>query len=146
MAKLITSNQFVTGVLCALVLSGTKTLRLVGSKTDEAFANAYQDLVSRMKEMDIIPDFSLAVDPFHGDSETLRETLYAARQKGIVSINNPSFKTIEIQLGGEEAGEFLSHLPLPANYFLSVTERFFSSGDVESGRGDDSANYIADEA
>jgi hypothetical protein len=145
MARLITSNQFVTGVLCALVLAGIKQLRLVGSKTDEAFAKAYRDMVSRMKDLDVIPDFSLAVDPFHGDSETLRETLYAARQKGIVSINNPSFKTIEIQLANEEADEFLSHLPLPADYFVGVAEKYFSSGEVPSGRGDDPANYIADE-
>jgi hypothetical protein len=44
MARLITSNQFVTGVLSALALSGTKQLRLIGSKTDEAFAKAYGDL------------------------------------------------------------------------------------------------------
>lgn len=145
MAKLITSNQFVTGVLCALALGGIKQLRLAGARTDEAFAKAYDDLVSQMADMDVTPDFSLSVDPFHGDSETLRETLYAARQKGIVSINNPSFKTIEIELGNDEADEFLSRLPLPADYFLNIAKKYFSSGDVESGRGDESATYFADE-
>jgi hypothetical protein len=146
MAKLITSNQFVTGVLCALALDGTRQLKLVGSKTDRAFSEAYEDLVSQMKTLDIIPDFSLATDPFHGDSETLRETLYAARQKGIVSINNPSFKTVEIELNNEEASEFLSHLPLPADYFVNIAKKYFSSGDVESAPGDDPEPYFADEA
>jgi hypothetical protein len=146
MAKLITSNQFVTGVLCALALGGIKQLRLAGSKTDEAFAKAYCDLVAQMKEMDVVPDFSLAVDPFHGDSETLRETLYAARQKGIVSINNPSFKTVEIELADDEAGEFLAHLPLPADYFLNIATKYFSSGEIDGEPSDESANYFADEA
>ncbi|MGY4160759.1 hypothetical protein ACVINW_006601 [Bradyrhizobium sp. USDA 4461] len=110
MSKLITSSQFVTGLLCALKLRGVSKLRLIGSQTDAAFAQAYEDLVERMKELDVTPDFSLATDLFHGDSETLRETLYAARQKGIVSINNPSFKTVEIEVDDAEAEEFLRRL------------------------------------
>lgn len=143
--KLITSNQFVTGVLSALTLGGIKQLRLVGSRTDEMFANAYGDLVSQMSITGVVPDFSLAADHFHGNSETLRETLYAARQKGIVSINNPSFKTIEIELTNDEADEYLSQLPLPAEYFLELAKKYFPSGELQSGRGDGPASYLADE-
>ncbi len=132
MSKLVTSGQFVTGLLCALKLHGVAKLRLIGSQTDEAFAKAYADLVGRMKELDVVLDFSLATDRYHGDSETLRETLYAARQKGIVSINNPSFKTVEIELDDEEAREFLNRLPLPPEYFDSMVEKYFPPTISES--------------
>jgi hypothetical protein len=132
MSKLVTSSQFVTGLLCALKLHGISSLKLIGSQTDAAFAKAYDDLVGRMRELDVILDFSLATDLYHGDSETLRETLYAARQKGIVSINNPSFKTIEIQLDADEAKEFLSRLPLSADYFDSMVEKYFPATVSES--------------
>jgi hypothetical protein len=132
MSKLITSSQFVTGLLCALKLQGVRKLKLIGSQTDAAFAKAYEDLVGRMKELDVVLDFSLATDLYHGDSETLRETLYAARQKGIVSINNPSFKTIEIELDDDEAEEFLSQLPLSADYFGSMVEKYFPATVSES--------------
>jgi hypothetical protein len=132
MSTLITSNQFVTGLLCALKLHGVQKLKLIGSQTDAAFAKAYEDLVGRMKELDLVVDFSLATDLYHGDSETLRETLYAARQKGIVSINNPSFKTVEIELDEGEAEEFLSQLPLSADYLSSMVEKYFPDSVSES--------------
>ena len=133
--KLITSNQFVTGVLSALTLGGIKQLRLVGSRTDEMFANAYGDLVSQMSITGVVARLLLGrPDHFHGNSETLRETLYAARQKGIVSINNPSFKTIEIELTNDEADEYLSQLPLPAEYFFELQR---STSRQESFRVDE---------
>lgn len=56
----------------------------------------------------------------------------AARQKGIVSINNPSFKTIEIELDDHEAEEFLNQLPLSADYFGDMVEKYFPATVSES--------------
>jgi hypothetical protein len=130
MPKLLTANQFVTGLLCSLRLRGVSQLKLVGSDTDAAFAKAYDNLLAHRRELDVIPDFTLAPNPYHGDSETLRETLYAARQKGIVSINNPSFKTVEIELDEEEASDFLSRSPLPRDYFSDMVEKYFAHRDM----------------
>src|SRR6267154_65007 len=144
MTALLTSNEFVTGLLCELKLRGVDQLRLAGSTTDAKFAKAYDDLISRSKEFDIAVDFSLATDPYHGDSETLRETLYAARQKGIVAINNPSFKTVEIQLDDREAVEFLDRVPLPRQYWSDIVEKYFSPQDLErSDRASDTIEFFA---
>ena len=145
MTSLLTANEFVTGLLCALKIRGVDQLRLAGSTTDSKFAKAYDDLISRSKAFDIVVDFSLATDPYHGDSETLRETLYAARQKGIVAINNPSFKTVEIQLDPQEAHEFLDRVPLPRQYWSDIVDKYFSPQELEhSDRASNSAEFFAD--
>jgi hypothetical protein len=145
MTALLTSNEFVTGLLCELKLRGVTQLRLAGSTTDTQFAKAYDDLISRSKELDIVVDFSLATDPYHGDSETLRETLYAARQKGIVAINNPSFKTVEIRLDKDEASEFLTRVPLPREYWSQMVDKYFPPQELErSDRVPDAAEFFAD--
>ena len=145
MTALLTSNEFVTGILCALKLRGLDHLRLAGSTTDAKFAKAYDDLISRSKELNIAVDFSLATDPYHGDSETLRETLYAARQKGIVAINNPSFKTVEIRLDKQEAAEFLDRVPLPRPYWSEIVDKYFPPQELErSDRAPSSIEFIAD--
>ncbi len=145
MTAILTSNEFVTGLLCELKLRGISQLGLAGSTTDAKFAKAYDDLISHSKDFDIVVDFSLATDPYHGDSETLRETLYAARQKGIVAINNPSFKTVEIRLDEREANDFLTRVPLPRNYWTDIVDKYFSPQEMESSeRATDSVEFFAD--
>ncbi|MFT4277293.1 MAG: hypothetical protein QM576_13125 [Rhodopseudomonas sp.] len=140
MAKIITASEFVIGILCALKIAGVDCLRLSGHSTDSEFESAYEDLLSTLNLFDVRPDFSLATDPFHGDSETLRETLYAARQKGIVAINNPSFKTVEIKLEEPEIDEILDRSPLPRDYLMKIANKHFCNKEERHGEQPRSAS------
>lgn len=126
MSGLVTSDQFITGVLSEMVLHGKTTFKLVDTMVDESFERAYSELVDRIDELGVEPDFSLVTNPYHGDSETLRETLYSIRERGVVAINNPSFKTIEIKMSAEDALEFLDRSPLPRGFFSELFDRHFS--------------------
>jgi hypothetical protein len=132
MSSVLTSDEFVGGILSELVLHGISQLTLGDTLTDSNFECAYADLVRRKHELGVVPDFSIAVDRYHGDSATLRETLYAAREKGVVALNNPSFKKVEITLSPEEAKAYLDRLPIGREFFRSVVEKYFYSGEGTS--------------
>lgn len=126
MSQIVTSDQFITGVLSQMVLEGCTELKLVDTHVDEKFERAYSDLVDRMDELGVEPDFSLITNPYHGDSETLRETLYSIRERGVVAINNPSFKTVNIKMSAGDAADFLNRSPLPRAFFADLFKRHFA--------------------
>ena len=128
MHKLITADQFVLGLLCELRLRGITELKLSDSGTDRKFGQAYQRLVARSGELGVSPDFTIFEDRFHGDSQVLRETLYSARDKRIVAINNPSFKVVEIRLSEKSASEYLDQEPVARGVFSELVDAYFVGG------------------
>lgn len=134
MTEVVTADQFVTGVLAELCLQGKREIKLADTWADGRFETAFELLLARAAEFDVEPDFSLLTNPFHGDSETLRETLYAIRERGVVAINNPSLKTVEIKLCSAEAEEHLNRSPLPRNFFSEVVRSYFE-GDNRASTG-----------
>ncbi|WP_162561424.1 hypothetical protein [Methylobacterium terrae] len=135
-AKLVTASEFVTDILCELALRQVKKLRLVDTMEDERFAAAYEILRGRRKELNLALDFSLATNPYHGDSSTLREAIYSLRERGVVAINNPSFKTVEIKVDDDDANYYLDHSSIPRDVLASVVDQVFMNGgrsDVGSG-------------
>src|SRR5689334_5884761 len=96
--KLVTTEEFVTDLLCELKLQGVTQLRLVDTTEGKRFARAFEGLLHNQQRLNLALDFSLVTNRYHGDSSTLREALYSLRERGVVAINNPSFKTVEIQV------------------------------------------------
>jgi hypothetical protein len=135
--SIVTADEFVAAILCELKLAGRDRLTLDDTSVDDQFALAYDELCSQQFERGVIVDFSLATNPYHGDSSTLRETLYAIRERGIVSINNPSFKSIEIKLSDTAATHLLEGSSLPRTFYNDLIKQFFAidGGDVEYERG-----------
>jgi hypothetical protein len=124
-AVLVTADEFVTDLLCSLALHSKKRITLSDTMADSRFEGAFADLLAARSELDIDVDFSLAVNPYHGDSSTLRETLYDLRERGIVSINNPSFKTVTINVDDTDAEHFLGRSALPRTFIESIIEKHF---------------------
>ena len=131
MSRLVTSDQFITGMLCELALQGQSKIYLADTETDSRFEGAYTALADRASNYDVELDFSLRRNPYHGDSETLRDTLYQVRDRGVVAINNPSFKTVEFQLKNKEAEDYFGRLPVPRDFFTEVVARFFLTESLE---------------
>lgn len=124
-AALVTADEFVTDLLCSLTLHKVGLITLADTMADGRFEGAFADLLEARTELGIEVDFSLAVNPYHGDSSTLRETLYDLRERGIVSINNPSFKTVQINVGDDDAEHFLGRSTLPKSFIDRIIERHF---------------------
>jgi hypothetical protein len=127
MVRLITSDQFVAGIVAVLALKGRKHFSLSDTELDSKFQGAFEDLVNAGDEYQVRPNFSFYVDPYHGDSVCLRDTLSAAREKKLVAFKNPTFHTFDIELSNDRAEQYLSRSPLPQQFLEKVVEEHFSA-------------------
>lgn len=135
-AVLVTADEFVTDLLCSLSLHSVDRITLADTMADSRFEGAFTDLLGARSQLGIAVDFSLAVNPYHGDSSTLRETLYDLRERGIVSINNPSFKTVTINVDEDDAKHFLGRSTLPRSFIEGIIEKHFVVGGATVGTGE----------
>lgn len=126
MTKLLTSDQFVAGIVATLALRDMKRFTLTDTELDRRFQCAFQDLVDAEDEYDVRPNFSFYVDPHHGDSVCLRETLTAAKEKELVAFNNPTLRTFDVKLTERRARRYLDKNPLPADFFDKVVDIHFA--------------------
>jgi hypothetical protein len=133
-ARLVTATEFVTDILCALSLRDVKKLRLVDTMEDQRFEKAYELLRERRADLNIALDFSLATNPYHGDSSTLREAIYGLREQGVVSINNPSFKTVEVHVDADDADYYLAKSSIPRDVLSEIVDRVFTPEGVDGQR------------
>jgi hypothetical protein len=135
--QLVTSDEFVTDLVCQLKLCSIDHLQLSDTMEDKRFAQAFQKLAENQDRLNIALDFSLATNPYHGDSSTLRESLYSLRERGIVAINNPSFKTVEIKVDTDSANYYLGHSSISRDFMAElVAEVFVMSGGLDGQERD----------
>lgn len=125
MARLVTSDQFVAGIVAVLALKHRRHFWLTDTELDERFEKAFSDLVEAEQDYDLQSNFSFFVDPYHGDSVCLRETLTAAKEKELVSFNNPTLRTFDVKLTEERAEYYLSRSPLPRDLLERMVESYF---------------------
>lgn len=125
MTNIVTSGEFVAAILSELALQDTKKITLSDTLVDKRFEDAYQDLLCRADEFDLEPNFTIATNAYHGDSSTLRETIYALRDRGVVAINNPSFKTVEFVLSEDRALKLLERSTLPRTLIAEIVQHNF---------------------
>lgn len=126
MTKILTADQFVAGLIAVLALKDRKHFVLKDSELDEKFEHAFDDLLTKEDEFGITTNFTFYTDPLHGDSVSLRETLLAAREKELISLNNPTFHTFEIKLDDRRAQRYLENLPLPRMFLNEVVDKYFA--------------------
>lgn len=125
MPKLVTSDQFVAGIVAMLALKGRTSFWLTDAELDNRFERAFKDLVTLEKTHDLRPNFSFYVDPYHGDSVCLRDTLNAAKEKEIVSFNNPTLRTFDVKLTQDRAARYLERSPLPRDVLERMVDTYF---------------------
>lgn len=133
-AKLVTATEFVTDILCELALRKVTKLKLVDTMEDQRFEQAYDILRKQRADLNIALDFSLTTNPYHGDSSTLRDAIYGLREQGVVSINNPSFKTVEVQVDSDDADYYLENSSIPRDVLSDIVQSVFISGDLDGKR------------
>lgn len=126
MNQILTADQFVAGVISVLALRDLKHFVLKDSELDEKFEHAFEVLLSNEEKFGVVPNFTFYVDPLHGDSVTLRETLLAAREKELIALNNPTFHTFDIKLNRSRAERYLAESPLPAKFFDEIVDDCFA--------------------
>ena len=127
MAQIVTSDQFVAGIVAMLALRDRKQFRLSDTELDSKFQDAFKDLVAMEGETGVRPNFSFYVDPHHGDSVCLRETLTAAKEKELVAFNNPTLRTFDVKLSEQRARRYIERSPLSRDFLERVVDTYFGS-------------------
>ncbi len=126
MRDIVTADQFVAGIISVLALKDHKSFVLRDTQLDQMFQNAYKELAAKQEELNVTPNFTFFIDPFHGDSVSLRQTLLAAKEKKLIALNNPTFHTFEIKLDDDRAHKYLGKGPLSEAFLTGIVERHFS--------------------
>src|ERR1017187_4563730 len=125
MQKLLTSDQFVAGIVATLALKKRTHFRLSDTELDRRFQEAYEELVGAEKQYGVQLNFSFYVDPFHGDSVCLRDTLHAAKEKELIAYNNQTLRTFDVKPSAARAEGYLARNLLPRDFFDSLVDRHF---------------------
>ena len=81
MSQILTSDQFVAGVISVLALQNRTHFVLTDTELDGRFESAFEDLVLREAEFGVTPNFTFYRNELHGDFVSLRDTLLAAKEK-----------------------------------------------------------------
>jgi hypothetical protein len=127
MRSILTSDQFVAGVISVLALQNRKHFELTDTELDARFEDAFEELLSREDEFGFTPNFTFYRDKLHGDSVCLRDTLLAAKEKELIALNNPTFRTFEIKLDEHRAENYLAKNPLPRAFLEQIVAKHFSN-------------------
>ncbi|WP_331311707.1 hypothetical protein [Methylobacterium oryzae] len=126
MRPILTADQFVAGVIAVLALQNRRHFELTQTDLDKKFEKAFEDLLENEKDLKIRTNFTFYSDQLHSDSVSFRDTLLAAREKGIISMNNPTHQTFTINLDDARAAKYLKRIPLPSSFLSKLVERYFS--------------------
>jgi hypothetical protein len=125
MRTILTADQFVAGIISVLALKDQKRFVLRDTELDRKFERAFEALAEKEDELGVVPNFTFFIDPLHGDSVSLRQTLLAAKEKELIALNNPTFQTFEIKVNDDRARRYLKKVPLSEKFLTDIVERYF---------------------
>ena len=125
--NILTRDQFVDGLFSVLALCGRKEIIFEGTKLDKTFELAFQELLTFDDDLGIRADFTFHVEPNHGDSVTLRETLLYARDRNVIDLWMGSFGWIIIRMGDNECERRLATIPIPRSFFETLVRKYFNT-------------------
>jgi hypothetical protein len=121
--EIVSADQFVDGLIAALVTLGKKRIDLDDPDVDQKFSEAYGELLGQAEALQIAPDFIIVADPFYGDSTCLRNALLNARDLKSVELSNPRFLKLGIRMKNKSAEQVLSESKVPKDVLLHLAKR-----------------------
>lgn len=125
--RIVSAAQFVDGLMAALCLQGKTTLNLDDPAVDRQFARAYEDLLERAEELELVPDFVIAADPTYGDSTCLRDAILEIRDSRSVALNNPRFVRMSMKFGEDNTpAQILEENAVPRALLESLASQYLT--------------------
>ena len=123
MADLMTADDFFTGLFAGLAVKGHTVLSLRGDDFEGAVAATFEQL-EKTPPAQMELDFSILLHPIYRDSITVRDSLYNAAQRGLISLDNPEYQDIRFKFSRDEAETLLSAVPGGRDLFMRLAEHF----------------------
>lgn len=128
MTERLTVDQFFAGLFAAMAKKGLKRpLSIREEKFDQAVFQAYERLREKAQDAELNVRFRIHLHPTHADSLVVRDALYTAAQRNLVSLDNPEFQDVRIKLGPDEADSILSSLPGGSAFYSDLMSKFFEA-------------------
>ncbi|HEY3128428.1 MAG TPA: hypothetical protein VGL91_03145 [Acidobacteriota bacterium] len=115
--------DLMTGLLSALSLRGVSTLSRRSNRLDLAFETLFHDVQKEAKKNNLKVRFRIRTHPIHGDSLEVRQALYEAAQRDLVSFDNPEFQDVRLKISSEEALLYLADLPGSTEMYERLAEQ-----------------------
>ncbi|MBI2916756.1 MAG: hypothetical protein HYY01_02075 [Chloroflexi bacterium] len=132
-AARVTARDFFTGLFAALAFRGSGSISIRNDRLDRALAPVFEQFLRRAEAEDIEVDFRIRLHPIHRDSIIVRNAIYSAAQRDLISLDNPEYQDVRFKLTKEEADRVLSTLPGGKDLFLSVADSLVDSYEALPG-------------
>ena len=130
MADIVTVDDFFTGLFAALALKGRITLSTKEDRLDKALTPVFRKLLKGAPERGLDIRFRILADPFHGDSIVVRNAVYSAAQRDLVSLDNPEFQSIRLKLRKEVADRIIDRVPGGRQLYCELADDLLKQYDA----------------
>ena len=127
LTKKLTRDDFLVGLLAALAKRGVIAISIRGREFYEAVECAFHSLEAVAGKFDVTPWFVIVLDPIHGDSPAIKESISSAVLRDIVSLDNPEYQDLRIKFGPTEADILLDNVPGGPELFDVLASTFIDA-------------------
>lgn len=113
-------DDLMTGLIAALAIKGITSLSLRNNRLDKALAAILPAIEQQAKKFDLPVSLNIYLDSIHKDSPVVQDALYGAAQRNLISLDNPSFTSMRLKIGSDEAWQYLNSLPGSPELYLTL--------------------------
>lgn len=117
-------DEFMTGLICAHVVLGHRTIDLTENRFDDACTEAFRKLDA---EGTFDLRFYVTTHRVYGDSGTVREAVARAVSRGLITIDFPGPPIARMTWGVEEAEITLDNLPGGRETYLTLASAILAT-------------------
>lgn len=122
MTQRVTADDFFTGLFAALAIKGMNTISIRKDRLDKALLPVFERMRKDAASNDLDLRFRVRLHPVHGDSITVRNGIYNAAQRDLISLDNPEFQDIRLKLTSTDAEARLDDLAGGRQLYLELAE------------------------
>ena len=127
MNKSITVDDFFTGLFAALTLKDREgaSYSIRNERFDQAVELVFRYLCDHAEENGLDLRFRIRRHQLHQDSAIVRDAIYAAAGRDLVSLENPEYQDLRLKLSKNQASKLLdSRFREERNLFLHLADEF----------------------
>lgn len=123
----LTADDFFTGLFAVLSSKGVPGISIRNDCFDKGIVPAFNKLLQVAEKFGLEIPFRIRLHQFHGDSITVRNAIYGAAQRGLVSLDNPEYQDVRFQISRDQAENILHDIPGGKDLFIDLAEEFLKS-------------------
>ena len=120
----ITLDDFITGLVASLAKRNKRLISIRNTNFYTAVISSFGYVQEWAAKNATEVSFWLAQNEYHGDSPDVRNGLTRAVQDDLISLDNPTYQRMRIQITPSMADEYLDTLAGGAALYDEVADRF----------------------